>query len=162
MDRHVTGRRSGTISHTKHTTAGVTCCLVSSLKKRKQIVERDRAASVWLLGRWLHPLGCAPISIVLGRLSCQPTTQQQTSTGKRSSGSPVPQQAAVSSSSGQRALGLQHHHLRFFQKAPSVVDSNMEPPFLDDNGPHGVFWSWLFLSIIRTIVSKSHKINSQK
>lgn len=94
-------------------------------------------------------------------LRCQPTTEQQTSIG-----SPVSQQgalfeAAVCSSSGQHALGLQHHHLRFFQKAPSVVDTNMEPSFLDDNCSQGVFWSWLFLSIIRTTTNHT-KINSKK
>lgn len=100
-------------------------------------------------------------------LSGRPTTRRQTLFCVCSMDSPASQQgalfeAAFCSSSGQHDLGLQHHHLRFFQKAPSVVDANMEPPLLDDNCPECAIWSWLFLRIVRTTINTSHNIKLKK
>lgn len=57
--------------------------------------------------------------------------------------------AAVCSASGPANKGLQHHHLGLVEETPAIVDSNMEPPFLDDNRPQRTLWSRLFLRIVK-------------
>lgn len=123
-----------------------------------------RSGSSRLLGGTL-PTRPAPVHITLWCHFEQPTNNSTAVISRRVFlHSPVSQQgalfgAAVCSPSGQHPLGLQHHHLRFFQEAPSIVDSNMEPSFLDNNRPECAIWSWLLLRIIRTTINKSSKIN---